>query len=83
MSEIKVKIHLAILRRILNKFGKSVLDCCTFIYPRLTKGGFLIFDDYGFPTCTGARQAVDTYFADKQAVPLILSTGQAIVFKNN
>jgi O-methyltransferase len=59
----------------------SVLDCCEFIYPRLVQGGFLVFDDYGFPTCPGARKAVDQFFADKPEIPLILQTGQAIIVK--
>ncbi len=58
---------------------QSVLDCCSFIYPRLTIGGFLVFDDYGWPTCVGARMAVDEFFHDKPEVPLVLPTGQAIV----
>jgi O-methyltransferase len=60
---------------------KSVLDCCEFIYPRLLNGGILIFDDYGFPSCPGAKKAVDFFFRDKIEVPLILPTGQAVVFK--
>ena len=60
---------------------RSVLDCCDFIYPRLCPGGILVFDDYGFPSCPGARQAVDVFFRDKPEEPLVLSTGQAIVFK--
>jgi hypothetical protein len=57
----------------------SVLDCCRFIYPRLTAGGVMIFDDYGFRSCPGARKAVDEYFADKPEVVLVLPTGQAMV----
>lgn len=60
---------------------KSIVDCLDFIWPRLSSGGVIVFDDYGFPTCPGARQAVDTFFAAKQEVPLCLSTGQAIVCK--
>ena len=41
----------------------------------------MIFDDYGFPSCPGARQAIDEYFMDKPEKPLILATGQAVVFK--
>jgi len=59
----------------------SVKACCEFIYPRLQSGGFLVFDDYGFPSCPGARQAVDRYFRDKREVPLVLPTGQAVVFR--
>jgi O-methyltransferase len=60
---------------------KSILDCLNFIWPRLTLGGFIVFDDYGFPTCPGARTAVDEFFATRACVPLCLPTGQAVVFK--
>ncbi len=60
---------------------RSVVDCCAFVYPRMTPGGFMVFDDYGFPTCPGARKAVDAFFADKPENPLVLPTGQAVVFK--
>ena len=61
---------------------KSILDCLVFIWPRLATGGFIVFDDYGFPTCPGARTAVDEFFLDKTSVPLCLPTGQALVFKH-
>lgn len=62
---------------------KSIIDSLEFIWPRLSTGGFVVFDDYGFPTCPGARTAVDSFFANKTCVPLCLSTGQAVVFKGN
>ena len=55
---------------------KSILDCLGFVWPRLSPGGFIIFDDYGFPSCPGARFAVD-----ETCFPLCLPTGQAILFK--
>jgi O-methyltransferase len=60
---------------------KSIYDCVTFIWPRLTLGGFIVFDDYGAPTCPGARAAVDEFFATEACVPLCFSTGQAVIFK--
>jgi O-methyltransferase len=60
----------------------SIMACCEFIYPRLSLGGIMVFDDYGVLSCSGARQAVDSYFADKPVVPLVLQTGQAVVFKS-
>jgi O-methyltransferase len=60
---------------------QSILDSCHFIYPRLSSGGVIVFDDYGSMSCPGAREAVDRFFADKPEVPLVLPTGQAIVFK--
>jgi O-methyltransferase len=60
---------------------QSVSDCCQFLYPRLTPGGIVLFDDYGMPSCPGARAAVDEFFADKPEVPIVLRTGQAFVFR--
>jgi len=60
---------------------QSVRDCIDFIYPRLVRGGYLIFDDYGFPSCASARRAVDEAFAGRLEVPLCLPTGQCMVIK--
>src|SRR6218665_723545 len=38
---------------------KSIIDCCNFIYPRMSVGGMFVFYDYVFITCPGARSAVD------------------------
>lgn len=59
---------------------QSVKDCCEYLYPKMEPGGFMVFDDYGFKSCPGARMAVDEYFADKYRIPLVLPTGQAVVF---
>jgi O-methyltransferase len=60
---------------------RSVYDCCEYFYFRMTKGGVMVFDDYGFTTCPGAKSAVDEFFKEKVEVPIYLPTGQAIVFK--
>jgi O-methyltransferase len=62
---------------------RSIIDSLDFIWPRLSSGGIIVFDDYGFPSCPGAREAVDDFFRDKSSIPLCLHTGQAIVFKNS
>lgn len=59
----------------------AILESCKFIYPRLKRGGVLIFDDYGFPSCPGAKSAVDSFFSDKAEFPMVLPTGQAIIHK--
>jgi len=59
----------------------SVKACCDFFYPRMGKGGLFVFDDYGFPTCPGARKAVDEFFADKPEIPFYLPTGQCLVVR--
>lgn len=61
---------------------ESVADCCRFIYDRLTPGGILLFDDYGLPSCPGARAAVDEFFKDKSETPLALHSGQAVVIRH-
>jgi O-methyltransferase len=60
---------------------RSILDCLNFAWPRMQPGGIIIFDDYGFPTCPGALLAVDEFFEGKDAIPLCLHTGQALVIK--
>lgn len=60
---------------------QGVLDCLKFVYPRLSPGGSIVFDDYGFASCPGARRAVDEFFTDKPERPLALKTAQALVTK--
>ncbi len=60
---------------------ESVMECCKFFYPRLVQGGILVFDDYGFLTCPGAKMAVDEFFSDKSEYPCYLQTGQCFVLK--
>lgn len=60
---------------------QSILDTLAFVYPRLVPRGVIIFDDYGFASCAGARKAVDEFFADKSETPFVLGTAQAVVWK--
>jgi O-methyltransferase len=58
----------------------SAMECCRWFWPRMTKGGIMVFDDYGFyPYRRAARAAVDTYFSQQPIQPVILPTGQAFV----
>ncbi|MDE2852167.1 MAG: class I SAM-dependent methyltransferase [Acidobacteriota bacterium] len=60
---------------------RSTLDCLEYFYPRLSVGGIVVFDDYGFPAARGEKDAVDEFFLGRQEAPLALPTGQAIVTK--
>lgn len=60
---------------------ESVLQCSSFFYPRMQPGGIIIYDDYGFPSCPGARLAVDSYYGNKPEHPVYLPTGQAVLVK--
>ncbi len=52
-----------------------------FFYPRVSAGGMIVCDDYGFWTCPGARKAMDDFFADKPERIIDLPTGQGLVIK--
>lgn len=51
-----------------------------FFYPRMSPGGIIVCDDYGFSTCPGARKAMDLFFRTKTENVIHLTTGQGIVF---
>jgi O-methyltransferase len=61
---------------------RSVTDCCEFFHPRLVPGGVMVFDDYGFRSCPGARTAVDEFFRDRPESPVYLPTGQCVVTRH-
>lgn len=50
-------------------------------FPILTKGGVIIFDDYGVKEYHDTKKSIDKFFQDKQGSFLKLPTGQAIFFK--
>lgn len=52
---------------------ESILDSLAFTYPRMVRGGIMIFDDYGAPSCEGAKKAIDEFFSDKPETVVSLS----------
>lgn len=61
--------------------GQPTTDVLEFFYDRMTPGGIMLFDDYGFVSCPGARTAVDRFFAGRPEPVLEVTAGQAIVVK--
>lgn len=60
----------------------TALECCKWFWPRLTRGGVIIFDDYGFRSYRRAiRASVDEFFASMRENLLILPTAQAVAIK--
>lgn len=59
----------------------SVLNCCEWFYPRMARGGIMLFDDYGTKSCAGAKKAVDDFFADKKEAVIYSPATQAFVIK--
>ncbi len=43
---------------------QSVKDALDYFYPRLIVTGMMIFDDYGFETTPGAKQAIDEWHGE-------------------
>jgi len=61
---------------------QSIKDCCEFFYERMTKGGIMIFDDYGFQGYElAAKKAVDDFFIGKSEIPITLRNGQCLILK--
>jgi hypothetical protein len=60
---------------------QPTLDSMEFFYERMSRGGVLVLDDYGFTTCPGAYRAVDEYMRDKAEYVLSLPTGQGVIIK--
>ena len=56
-------------------------DSVEFFYPRMSPGGVMVFDDYGYVTCPGATKAVDEFMADKPEPIINLSSGGCFVMK--
>lgn len=59
----------------------SVHAACQIFWSLLVPGGVMVFDDYGFPDCPGAKLAVDRWSAAYNVPVRPLSTGQCLVFK--
>jgi len=60
---------------------EPTLASVTFFWERLSSGGVLICDDYGFNNCVGAKMAIDKFFEGIADV-ISLPTGQGMVIKN-
>jgi O-methyltransferase len=60
----------------------SILSFCHFFYPRLTRRGVLVFDDYGSASCPGAKAAVREFCTEQGLIEIYLPTGQALIWKS-
>jgi O-methyltransferase len=60
---------------------QPTLDSCKYFYSRMTPGGVMLFDEYGFLSAHGEKLAVDEFFAHKPEKPIMLITGQAFLLK--
>lgn len=61
--------------------AKTTLEALEFFFPRLTRGGVIVFDDYGQIEYKETKRTVDKFFSDKPGILLKLPTSQAIYFR--
>ncbi len=52
-----------------------------YFFPRLLRGGLVLFDDYGWVGYGPTKKCVDKFFADKPGILMPLPTGQAIYYR--
>jgi len=52
---------------------QSYKECLEFFYPRTSRGGILLFDEYKDPHWLGATKAVDEFLADKPEKPVLIT----------
>ena len=57
------------------------LESLAFFYPRLSPGGILVCDDYGFTSCPGAMLACDHYLQGKPEAMVQLPDGGGFLVK--
>jgi O-methyltransferase len=56
-------------------------ESISFFYPRLSPGGLLVCDDYGFTSCPGASEAIDEFLKDKPEKMIALCSGGGFLIK--
>jgi len=59
----------------------STRDALTALWPRITSGGALVCDDYGYGSCPGAKRAVDE-FCEVNGIELTKKRSQAVLWKD-
>lgn len=62
--------------------SKPTLGALEIFYPKLVKGGVIIFDDYAHSGYEETKIVVDEFFKDKSGLLQKLPTGQAIYYKH-
>lgn len=61
--------------------SKPTLDALEFFFPRLLRGGVILFDDYGWKEYEESKIKIDEFLKDKPGILLVMPTGQAIYYR--
>lgn len=60
---------------------QPIMDSLTYFWPRMTRGGIIVIDDYGSMSYPGAKKAVDE-FCGRESIPVAhFSTMNAMIIK--
>jgi len=59
---------------------KPTIGALDFFYPKIVKGGIILFDDYGNTGYPDTKIQVDKFFQDKSGILMKSPTGQAIYY---
>lgn len=60
---------------------ESAVDAAKFAWPRLSRGGIVVYDDYGFASCEGVTRAVNEQRALADRLVIHNLNGHAVVIK--
>ncbi len=60
---------------------KAVKDIVEFVWEKMINGGIIVFDDYGFKTCTGITTLINELKNDKDKIVVENLNGHAIIIK--
>ena len=62
---------------------QSAHDACSFVWPRLSPGGVVVFDDYGFLGCEGVTEYVDSLRSRTDCTVVGNANGHGVVIKSH
>lgn len=60
---------------------QSAKDIFNYIWSKVVIGGIIVFDDYGFPSCSGITKFINEIKNDNDKILIYNLTGQAILIK--
>jgi hypothetical protein len=59
----------------------ATVEALEHFWPRLIRGGVVLFDDYGWLDYSDTKERVDDFFSNKHGILMPLPTGQAIYYR--
>jgi len=62
---------------------EPIYESLNYFFPRMSKNGVIINDDFGSPFFPGARESWDKFFSEKKIKYAILDTGQSVFINNS